>query len=450
MAEKPCAALTSVDSWGGSKDIVADANRIAILRVASPNRRRRAAAAAKEETGQKLRDLTLARGELAELKKGLDAVTSSLGQNQVVPPLPDVLDQLDQNFENMRELVAQGLAHVSPPAAPLNDVQLVQGRPAAEHGELVAAAMRVEQEMTTFWQLLSASVDPPVLSVLQKLHSTVLQVSKDVAAQPAASEAVTAADIPPPDLDELLEALSVRHPALAREIGRTTATALKFEYIQACARRSDNQRRQEVWQALALEEKRDLAQVHGLSQGAQDAVFLKIVEQDRRQRQKLSEMEMPAVLPSPRLAVARNNSRGAPPPAASSRAEATRIPAFSLSPGSVRSRISEYERASSVTRSPKPAPRSLLRSPTSATPRRPGGPGRALASSEAAEPSRLAAWAGEESHSDEAPDLPRLAAWGPRLRQHASSPPGSPRQALAAGIVRDRIRMLNSSSAGAL
>lgn len=95
---------------------------------------------------------------------------------------------------------------------------------------------------------------------------------------------------PPTQLDAFLANLAVRHPSIVREIGKMAlVSAFTFKYLEECARSGDGNkggRRKELWAALSEEERTELAQVHALAGGLHEAIFLKVVEQDRLMRIK--------------------------------------------------------------------------------------------------------------------------------------------------------------------
>jgi hypothetical protein len=361
--------------------------------------------------------------------------------------LPIVLAQLDRNFEDMKEMCMQGIDFVSSVGtASSSSTQSLKCRPEAM--QLAAITRRVEKEMEDFWCLLSSSVDAPVLRVLQKLHGTVMEVAKEVAARPVGAEALAVTNFQPPDFDKLLTALSSRHPALAREIGRTAAASLKFEYIQACARRSSTERLKEVWEALGDEEKRVLSEAHLLPEDAQDEFFLNIVEQDRLQRRKLSNMEVvpPQMVQQEDFLQCRPG--GVEAQSQQFQAQATlRCSDVEVSPSiSVRSRICALERASSA---------SSLHSHSGFA------AGSACCPSGAATKglvhSRSAGYISQR-HTLPMPrsrpgmsqgGVPPPVSWNPRSRQHAIAPPTpqseSRRSTVESGTVRDRIRTFNSN-----
>lgn len=90
------------------------------------------------------------------------------------------------------------------------------------------------------------------------------------------------------ELDEHLRMLLERHPSIAKDIALTAATSLKFEYLQAVQNGTPKEQLQEVWGRLGDEERANLLEAYTLSDGSQEDFFLKIVEEDRMQRFKLS------------------------------------------------------------------------------------------------------------------------------------------------------------------
>lgn len=165
-------------------------NLSAILKVASPVRKRR-------------HDRSPAATEPEVCSDEMERTATSSAAAQEVPPLPDILSQLDRNFETMRLMSLEGLKRNVSSVPSVTDRP---DRPAIDKLDL--AIVRVEEEMQHFWNELSPLVELPVLRMLQKIHTTVVEVAREAACgdtSPSESARLERLSLMPRALPERLE-----------------------------------------------------------------------------------------------------------------------------------------------------------------------------------------------------------------------------------------------------